>query len=188
MIIPENIPVFPMSQLHHLITTITNRIMKISGCNINRIQFIILREIYSKSNLSQTSLARLIGMDRNNLSRICTELEKLDLICRKVRSNDKRHYTLELTEYGRKVYLRGNQAMENYRILTHEMYSTEEWQNFKSMLQEFFTTLVGIMDISDEDLVPDAFLRGPLESGENEVIQRPSSGQPGPRIVKAIKE
>lgn len=175
MIIPENIPVFPMSQLHHLITTITNRIMKISGCNINRIQFIILREIYSKSDLNQTSLARLIGMDRNNLSRICTELEKLDLIYRKVRTNDKRHYTLELTEYGREVYLRGNQAMENYRVLTHEMYSTEEWQNFKDMLQEFFTTLVSIMDIPDEDLVPDASLRGPLNQNKEDSSRRPSS-------------
>nr|WP_295637464.1 MarR family winged helix-turn-helix transcriptional regulator [uncultured Mailhella sp.] len=159
--------------------------MKISGCNINRIQFIILREIYSKSDLSQTALARLIGMDRNNLSRICTELEKLDLICRKVRTNDKRHYTLELTEYGRKVYLRGNHAMENYRILTHEMYSTEEWQNFKSMLQEFFTTLVGIMDIADEDLVPDAFLRGPLELDEKNSSRCLSSEQPELRTANA---
>ena len=177
MLIPENIPVFPMSQLHHLITAITNRIMKISGCNINRIQFIILREIYSKSDLNQTSLARLIGMDRNNLSKICTELEKHNLIFRKIRTNDKRHYTLELTDYGREVYLRGNQAMENYRILTHEQYSTEEWQNFKDMLQEFFTSLIAIMEISDEELVPDASLRQPLQTEQKTQEQKTSSSR-----------
>ena len=78
MLIPQQLPVFPMSQLHHLITIVTNRIMKISGCPINRMQFIIIREIHSKNGLSQTSLARLIGMDRNNLSRVCAELETRD--------------------------------------------------------------------------------------------------------------
>lgn len=185
MILPENIPVFPMSQLHHLITTITNRIMKISGCNINRIQFIILREIYSKNDLNQTLLARLIGMDRNNLSKICTELEKLNLIYRKVRTSDKRHYTLELTEYGREVYIRGNQAMENYRILTHEMYSPEEWQNFKDMLQGFFTTLVGIMDIPDEKLVPDSTLRGSLTCESREATFSPAPSHTRIKTTKA---
>lgn len=101
MLIPQQLPVFPMSQLHHLITIVTNRIMKISGCPINRMQFIIIREIHSKNGLSQTSLARLIGMDRNNLSRVCAELETRGLIQRKVREEDRRHYTLELTDYGR---------------------------------------------------------------------------------------
>ena len=152
-----------MSQLHNIITTLTNRIMKISGCPVNRLQFIILRELYSKDDLNQTALARLIGMDRNNLSRVCAELEKSGLIFRKPRENDKRHNTIALTDFGKAVYLRGNQAMENYRTLTHAKYSHEEWSHFKEMLQDFFSTLVNIMELPDEALVPENHLRSPLE-------------------------
>lgn len=164
MIIPQQLPVFPMSQLHHLITTLTNRIMKISNCPINRIQFIIIREIYSKNGLSQTALARLIGMDRNNLSRVCTDLEAQGLIRRKVREEDRRHNILELTEYGQAVYQRGDQAMEHYRKLTRRKYSPEEWNTFKETLQGFFINLVDIMEMPDNALIPDPALRAPLES------------------------
>ena len=164
MIIPKQLPVFPMSQLHHLITMVTNRIMKISGCPINRIQFIIIREIYSKNGLSQTALARLIGMDRNNLSRVCTDLETQGIIRRKVREVDRRHNILELTEYGRAVYLRGDQAMEHYRQLTRRKYSPEEWNTFKETLQGFFMNLVDIMEMPDDALIPDPTLRAPLET------------------------
>ncbi len=165
MLIPQQLPVFPMSQLHHLITIVTNRIMKISGCPINRMQFIIIREIHSKNGLSQTSLARLIGMDRNNLSRVCAELETRGLIQRKVREEDRRHYTLELTDYGRAVYLRGDQAMENYRQLTRRNYTPEEWSTFKDTLQGFFLNLVDIMEMPDARLVPNPALKTPLKPG-----------------------
>lgn len=140
--------------------------MKISCCPINRIQFIIIREIHAKNGLSQTSLARLIGMDRNNLSRVCADLEARNIIQRKVREEDRRHYTLELTDYGRAVYLRGNQAMENYRQLTRRKYSPEEWNTFKETLQDFFMNLVDIMEMPDDSLVPDPELKTPLEAGK----------------------
>ena len=112
-----------------------------------------------------TSLARLIGMDRNNLSRVCAELETRGLIQRKVREEDRRHYTLELTDYGRAVYLRGDQAMENYRELTRRNYTPEEWSTFKDTLQGFFLNLVDIMEMPDDRLVPDPALKTPLKPG-----------------------
>ena len=53
--------------------------------------------------------------------------------------------------------------MENYRALTHSKYSPEEWNRFKETLQEFFLSLVNIMELPDEALVPEAHLRTPLE-------------------------
>ncbi len=104
-------------------------------------------------------------MDRNNLSRVCAELETRGLIQRKVREEDRRHYTLELTDYGRAVYLRGDQAMENYRELTRRNYTPEEWSTFKDTLQGFFLNLVDIMEMPDDRLVPDPALKTPLKPG-----------------------
>lgn len=168
--VPTGLPFFPLLQLHYLTSAHTNRIMALANCPIHREEFAILRELYRETGLSQTALAERMAKDRNNLSRTCSELENKGLIRRTSRAEDRRHYTLELTEYGTSVFLRADKAMEYYRSLTRKGYSPEEWRVFKETMMGYYRNLVAITALSDEELLPDESLRQPISPqrhGEN---------------------
>lgn len=160
--VPKGLPFFPLLQLHYLTNAHTNRIMELAHCPIHREEFVILRELYLEPGLSQTSLAERMAKDRNNLSRTCSELERKGLIRRASRAEDRRHYILELTEYGTAVFLRADKAMEHYRSLTRKGYSPEEWKVFKETMMGYYQNLIDIVGLTDQELVPDENLRQPI--------------------------
>lgn len=159
-------PHYPILQVYYLTTQIMNRVLRIAQCSITREEFIILREIFLQTGMNQTQLAGRMGKDRNNLSRTCSEMERKALITRSSSPEDQRNYVLALTEYGRKVYLRADKALEFYREHIRKAHTPEEYEIFKKVLAANYDVLMKLKKYTDDALLPDASLRTPI-SGDS---------------------
>jgi MarR family 2-MHQ and catechol resistance regulon transcriptional repressor len=69
-------------------------------------QFAILEALYHLGPMAQKELAGKILKSPGNITTIINNLEKSQLVTRKVKSEDKRYYTIELTDKGRSTIAR----------------------------------------------------------------------------------
>jgi DNA-binding MarR family transcriptional regulator len=76
---------------------------KLSSQGVGITEWIILRVLYNIQPCSLTLLAEEIGVDKGVVSRLADRLEKEALIKRTVSSEDRRFFSIELTQQGRKL-------------------------------------------------------------------------------------
>jgi DNA-binding MarR family transcriptional regulator len=76
---------------------------KLSVHGVGITEWIILRVLYNIQPCSLTLLAEEIGVDKGVVSRLADRLEKVALIKRTVSSEDRRFFSIELTQQGRKL-------------------------------------------------------------------------------------
>jgi DNA-binding MarR family transcriptional regulator/N-acetylglutamate synthase-like GNAT family acetyltransferase len=65
----------------------------------------VITEIYYKKGSTATEVRENLGIDRGYISRIIQRLEDENIIIKKQSTEDKRQYSLFLTEYGEKIYM-----------------------------------------------------------------------------------
>lgn len=77
----------------------------------------VITEIHLRNGCTATDVRENLGIDRGYMSRIIKRLEDENITIKKQYTDDKRHYSLYLTEYGKEVYNdlveRANRGVEN---------------------------------------------------------------------------
>ena len=70
---------------------------------LSRLQGRTLLQIYIQEHVRLSDLAEIMGMNPGNLSRVCQSLERDSLLQRERSTEDRRVWTISLTEKGQKV-------------------------------------------------------------------------------------
>jgi MarR family transcriptional regulator, 2-MHQ and catechol-resistance regulon repressor len=92
-------------------------------------QFAILEALYHLGPMSQKELAAKILKSPGNITTIINNLEKSELVIRKVNNEDKRYYTIQLTDKGRLIIERifpihADAILKRFSILTESEQQT----------------------------------------------------------------
>jgi DNA-binding MarR family transcriptional regulator len=70
---------------------------------LSRLQGRTMLQIFIQERVRLSDLAEIMGMNPGNLSRVCQSLERDSLLQRERSTNDRRVWTISLTEKGQKV-------------------------------------------------------------------------------------
>ncbi len=65
-------------------------------------EFVVLSELFNKEGVTQNYLAAKLFKDKSNIKRTVDKLEKKGIVKRDIDINDKRKYSIHITESGRR--------------------------------------------------------------------------------------
>ena len=106
----------------------------LADSNLTLELYVALHFAYENQGLSQKELADLVWSDANVVVRMIDRLEKLELIRREPNPNDRRAFSLFVTEKGEEVCHKYWKDLQKYQEETLSHLSAEERQNFKRYL------------------------------------------------------
>lgn len=139
-------PRIKLALFHKLVNLTMARLFRAHGHDITREQEVILRELRQQDCINQVELAVRTGQDRNNLSRTLHILESKGLVVRDLCSTDKRNSLVFITDLGRRLHERANQAVEEYRQILFSGFSQEEIEAFAEMIRRLSSNLSSYID------------------------------------------
>ncbi|GKU83581.1 helix-turn-helix domain-containing GNAT family N-acetyltransferase [Niallia sp. NCCP-28] len=119
----------------------------------------IITEIYYRDGCTATEARENLGIDRGYMSRIVQRFENENIITKKQLTEDKRQYSLHLTEYGKKIF---NDLVSNANDEVNKM--------IKHLSQKDLSKLVTSMETIES-------INSKEQFSQSEVIIRPF--QPG---------
>jgi len=99
----ENSLGFIVAKTNHYMKTYFTKLIKDNGLDITTEQWAILNAVYHNPGVSQTDLARACLKDKTNVTRILDLLVKKGYAVRNIDLNDRRVYSITLTELGESV-------------------------------------------------------------------------------------
>jgi len=91
---------FIVAKTNYFMKTYFSKLIKDNGLNVTTEQWAILNAIYHNPGASQTDLARACLKDKTNVTRILDLLVKKGYVVRNIDINDRRIYSITLTEQG----------------------------------------------------------------------------------------
>lgn len=91
---------FIVAKTNHYMKTYFSKLIKDNELNITTEQWAILNAVYHNPGASQTDLARSCIKDKTNVTRILDLLVKKGYVVRNIDLNDRRIYSIILTEVG----------------------------------------------------------------------------------------
>lgn len=94
---------FIVAKTNYLMKTYFNKLIKENNLNVTTEQWAILNAVHNNPGASQTELARACLKDKTNVTRILDLLVKKEYVCREIDVNDRRVYSISLTETGERV-------------------------------------------------------------------------------------
>ena len=94
---------FIVAKTNHYMKTYFSKLIKDNDLNITTEQWAILNAVYHNPGVSQTDLARSCLKDKTNVTRILDLLVKKGYVVRNIDLNDRRIYSINLTELGESV-------------------------------------------------------------------------------------
>lgn len=94
---------FIVAKTNYYMKSYFNKLIKDSELNITTEQWAILNAVYRNPGASQTDLARACLKDKTNVTRILDLLVKKEYVIRTIDSNDRRVYSIVLTDLGESV-------------------------------------------------------------------------------------
>lgn len=94
---------FIVAKTNYLMRTYFNKLIKENNLNVTTEQWAILNAVHNNPGASQTELARACLKDKTNVTRILDLLVKKEYVRREIDVNDRRVYSISLTETGERV-------------------------------------------------------------------------------------
>ncbi|EHQ91260.1 MarR family winged helix-turn-helix transcriptional regulator [Desulfosporosinus youngiae] len=94
---------FIVAKTNYYMKTYFSKSIKDHDLNVTTEQWAILNAVYHNPGASQTDLARACLKDKTNVTRILDLLVKKGYVIRNIDMNDRRVYSITLTELGEKV-------------------------------------------------------------------------------------
>ena len=94
---------FIVAKTNYYMKTYFSKLIKDNNLNITIEQWAILNAVYHNRGASQTDLARACLKDKTNVTRILDLLVKKGYVVRNIDLNDRRIYSITLTDLGESV-------------------------------------------------------------------------------------
>jgi DNA-binding MarR family transcriptional regulator len=94
---------FIVAKTNYYMKTYFSKLIKDNDLNITTEQWAILNAVYHNPGASQTDLARACLKDKTNVTRILDLLVKKGYVVRNIDLNDRRIYSITLTDLGESV-------------------------------------------------------------------------------------
>lgn len=94
---------FIVAKTNYYMKTYFSKLIKDNDLNITTEQWAILNAVYHIPGASQTDLARACLKDKTNVTRILDLLVKKGYVVRNIDLNDRRIYSITLTDLGKSV-------------------------------------------------------------------------------------
>jgi MarR family transcriptional regulator, transcriptional regulator for hemolysin len=104
------------------------------GFDITIDQWLVLNAIYEKPDITQLEIAGKVFKDTASVTRIIDLLIKKELLIRDAHSTDRRRFTLELTNEGRKLMIKIIDVVEKNRDIALQDISDKELIRMKETL------------------------------------------------------
>jgi MarR family transcriptional regulator, transcriptional regulator for hemolysin len=104
------------------------------GFDITIDQWLVLNAIYEKPDITQQEIAGKVFKDTASVTRIIDLLIKKELLIRDAHSTDRRRFTLELTNEGRKLMIKIIDVVEKNRDIALQDISDKELIRMKETL------------------------------------------------------
>lgn len=95
---------FIVAKTHYYMKTYFSKSIKDSDLNVTIEQWAILNAVYRNPGASQTDLAHVSFKDKTNVTRILDLLVKKGYVTRNNDTNDRRIYSITLTELGQSIF------------------------------------------------------------------------------------
>ena len=94
---------FIVAKTNHYMKSYFSKLIKDNHLNVTTEQWAILNAVHHNPGASQTDLARACLKDKTNVTRILDLLVKKEYVVRNIDLNDRRIYSITLTELGESV-------------------------------------------------------------------------------------
>ncbi|MGN7453426.1 MarR family winged helix-turn-helix transcriptional regulator [Paenibacillus pasadenensis] len=134
---PHAVETIEMELAHLIRRLIAETTYRKSGDSLDRAAYLLLDHIAGSGWASVKTLAEEFRLDSSTISRQTAALEKKGHLARRPVENDRRAYTLELTELGR-LELERNKQMRTERVgELLEGWTAQEVEQFSRLLQKF---------------------------------------------------
>ena len=104
----------------------------------------VLLNLSKDKGVPSTSIAPLLGMEPNSLTRLIKSMENEGLIRKKVSEEDKRQVNIFLTSLGQKKRSLASKTVRDFNDLIETKIQKEDLETFKSVLQQ-------ITDITEQN-------------------------------------
>jgi DNA-binding MarR family transcriptional regulator len=111
------------------------------GFNITVDQWLVLRHLYEKGQMTQTELAALMFKDNPTLTRILDLLCEKKLVLRTVHPQDRRSFMVALTRSGRKKTEQLKPRVKDVRLKAWEGLTERDFNQFKRILDTIYNNL-----------------------------------------------
>lgn len=104
-------------------------------------QWLIIKNLNNDNDMNQSQLAEITGKDHPTLTRIIDLLCKKGLTKRKIQPNDRRCFTIHLTELGKQRVAEWSPKMAEIRMKAWQNLTEEDYKNLKRILDTIYTNL-----------------------------------------------
>ena len=120
-------------QISIMFRLVTSRLMhmlgqKVEPYGLSNNGYIALMTLHGspEQQLNPSELSALIGESRGNMTRICDELTRKDLLIRVANPEDRRRVNLSLSEKGKALIEEISPQLSDYNKLMYQVFSKEE--------------------------------------------------------------
>ncbi|MGB3068361.1 MAG: MarR family winged helix-turn-helix transcriptional regulator [Ottowia sp.] len=97
-------------------------------------QWRLISVIGSRPDISFSSLVQILEIDKGWISRSLVKLQEEGLVISTPDPMDKRKFTLNLTDQGREVHLRGSRISKQRQKQLQAEFTAQEYQTLKTLL------------------------------------------------------
>jgi len=132
---------FIVAKTNYYMKTYFSKSIKDHDLNVTTEQWAILNAVYRNPGASQTDLARACLKDKTNVTRILDLLVKKGYVIRNVDMNDRRVYSITLTELGERVLERLINISDNANKAFISDLNKDDYQELVRTLKTISTTI-----------------------------------------------
>lgn len=104
-------------------------------------QWLIIKNLNSSNDMNQSQLAEITGKDHPTLTRIIDLLCKKGLTERKIQPNDRRCFTIHLTDLGKQRVTEWTPKMAEIRMKAWQNLKEDDYINLKRILDTIYQNL-----------------------------------------------
>jgi len=104
-----------------------------NGYDITIDNFAILSRLFEQNNITQNKLCELTCKNKSNLTRILDTMEKKGMVKRNQSPDDRRSFTISLTDYSISLQSKLVEIAKNYSEKIFSKISEEDIQNLKAV-------------------------------------------------------
>lgn len=118
---------------------------------LSNMEMKVIHLIYKKPGIRSKEMAQSLSISNSTLTSIIDRLERKDIICRNINSEDKRSFLLQLTDLGGKIYLNHiNGEKELYKLILNA-YSEEDQGKLIDLLEIFANKLEEVNTVKGDN-------------------------------------
>ena len=136
------------SEYSHLLDQTARRVKQYAQKQFNSLSFgitidqwLVMKNLHNQNDLNQSELAELTGKDNPTLTRIIDLLCKKELTERRVHPNDRRSYTIHLTQLGEDRVAELSPMISKIRRKAWENLTEEDYESLKRILNTIYSNL-----------------------------------------------